>query len=325
MIPRIKARKSAKGITTAPAAVSRRNLRGAEPTDNNYLRRRLSHDTRSKEFKRMGRRMLITMPAPKDLQARFYEETVVAEGLHSKTGICAQISSGINDERGFFGNGLIEPEDLKAYERGVSALEKVWLPAGRVIEGMFYDHEPKYTDEDGQNHWWSGRSVYTPDDVRFIQHANKELNGLRIPLSQYGIPRVPKTRRMNFFELKDRMTAAPMLEGCSWVQLNHYPQWWCTARYLDDHEAGIRESIQQSIQVYRAIFPGKQIVPIVWTHYRPDYDIERFFSILMSEFTQIEEIKTICYWTNPHADVMRRVYGDRFHTVAPHLRAWLMG
>jgi len=298
---------------------------------------RLAIDPRSKRFKRLKRRVLLCMPSDsKHWQQVYFNDTFADAGMEKDTGFVIQVGSG-NRGRDSFPEYGFDPEDINAREGGAWALNAAWMN-GQKPEGMFYDHEPHFVNEEGRTENWSGRSIYLPEDAEWMRVALDELAEFNLPLSQYGIPRVPKDRRSDFMDLRGYPTSIPLLDGCSWVQLNYYPH----PRYVGTNEAGItpeaeagiRASVRQHVRLYRLIFPGKQIVPAVFARFG-NVANAAFFSILLDEFDKCDDIKSILYWTNPHSDrtfgntedtsIMTRVYTAKFHEVSRYLQKWLLG
>lgn len=296
----------------------------------------------SEDFRGLPRKVMLCMPSDSNFwQQSFYEQTVESHGLTDRFGHVLQVNSNIHGRIGFpdlgYTSGLLNDSDImdtvdQSFRR---RSESQWNPNGEW-DGMFLDHEPWFVDDNGRRRSWSNRSFYTENDARFMQAAMKALFARGIPLSSYGVPRVPKTRPMNFFEMRDKFSAVPLLHGCSWIQLNYYahPRWASGDRLDAETEQGVRESFRRSLRVYSAIFRGRQIVPALFARYGSIAN-RHIFQIIFEEIEKAEKqhpIRNVLYWTNPHSNatfdgdpdesVMTRVYVDKFDEVAPVLKKW---
>lgn len=287
------------------------------------------------DFSRLDRHIGLAMPSDSRYwQEEYYKQTIVAHGLVDKTDDVLQVNSRHHGAAGFPDNG-IDPEDVNAIESGIQSRASTW--SRKPFAAAYYDHEPQIWRDDGSLvASWSGRSRYTSADAEFMNRAMKELAQLGLPMSSYGVPRVPKTTTMDFFRISGLYTAKPLLRGCSWVQLNYYihPNWSGVGdRVSPAREAGLRASIRQSVPLFASIFSDQQLVPILWPRYG-GVPNRHWFEICFEEFERFPElIKNIVLWTNPHSDrtfggstessVMTRVYAEKFDEVSSVVKAWL--
>lgn len=286
-------------------------------------------------FAKMDRGLMLAMPSDSQYwQRQFWDRTFVKHDMGDRTGHVLQVNSGHNGRAGFPDEGIAD-DDVNAYEQSKHWLNRTWCPDH--FSGAYYDHEPQDRDANGRLiESWSGRTTYTKADARFMNVAMEELSLLGLPLSNYGVPRVPKTARMNFFRAAQLPSARPLLHGCSWVQLNYYisPNYAGTGlRVPALAERGLRESIRQTVPLFRAVFPEQQIVPTVWATFRAAPN-RHWFEIIFEEFARFPDlIKNILFWSNPHSNatfggsadssVMTDVYANRFEQVADIMKNWL--
>lgn len=268
----------------------------------------------------LPRKFLICNKASAHYQKRF-AEVLEDVGLTPYVEYVVQINSGLNGRESY--PDRIDDLDINAAVKAVRALGAHPDDLKPAI-GAFYDYEPWYRNIFGRKQHWSSRTKYTSDDIAFMEEVRRQLRDVGLPMSQYGIPRTPKGKPMDYFRFLGLKTSADIVSLWEWVQLNFYPNHRTDGSISARSEKKHRAAIQQNIDVYLKLFQGKPVVPTMYARYA-GVDNSRFFSIYLDEIGKSKEIDTIMYWTNTHSDVMFDVYTRELRKVAQPMLKWAQG
>ena len=301
---------------------------------------RLSTDPRSRV--RIDRKVLFCIVGnTQQWNDYYYEEGVVASGLAEHAEYILQVGSrqigcdGYPNMLARDSDGVFLDLDVELYTD--QALNSAVPP--RPFIGAFWDHEPTCRDDE-TNRWlhsWPEDGEYTQVDVDYHNQVIETMRDeLGIAISSYAVPRHPKRGPVDFFDISKMATSIPMMENADWVQMNYYPHpAYNGLDVFDDAEKALaRQSIIKSIEVFKAMFPGKQIVPFFFLRYGHIANYE-LLEILLEEIDKEPQITNVAIWANPHSDfkwkgnhdtsIMARVYKDKLLECAPLLLDWVNG
>ncbi len=276
--------------------------------------------SRRLRFRALGRprKILITNPAKPYFQDRF-ADVLREEGLEDHVEYSVMIGSHLNTRDDY--PDRINMDEYRVMDRYDAVMRNHSKNLPPAI-GAFFDYEPAYRDFLGIERSWSNRTRYTAADVEFFRKVFEELRQVGIPLSNYGVPRVPRAKRMSFLRMRALATAWPIVDQTDNVQLNMYPIKGKEMEYSVEDEIKHRSAISQHIEVFAKSFPLHPIIPFLFA--RPSgVDNFRYFSIYVDAISNVDFIDTIQYWTNTHTDYMASLFIDQLRTVAPVLRAWV--
>jgi len=278
----------------------------------------------------LKRNILIAYPAGNpDYDENFYKagqqkiiRTLKEIGVAEQCNIVAQVNTRLNGEAGWPENLNLDAS-LNMYHKTEQELEKTYVPSGMNLVGVYADHEPKYTDSDGRTHHWMNRTRYASRDIEFADAVFKEMYPHNLPNTIYGIPLIPKAKRMSWWRLRNIRNHLRMVENGQYVWLNYYPH------AVDDYgtiDANRKKAWQDCIQFHTKVYAqaanGKPVVPSFFPRYGR-CDNKAILEAGMNALIPIREVRSILIWVNPHTPTMATVYSDKLREIADPLVKWI--
>ena len=180
------------------------------------------HDT--PERLNLKRNILIAYPAGNpDYDENFYKagqqkiiRTLKEIGVAEQCNIVAQVNTRLNGEAGWPENMNLDA-GLNMHRSTELALNKTYVPSGMNLVGVYADHEPRYTDTNGRTYHWMSRHSYTSSDIKFADTVFKEMYGHNLPNTFYGIPLIPKAKRMSWWRIRIVRNHLRMIQNGQYV------------------------------------------------------------------------------------------------------------